>query len=86
MSQQIGANHSKSKGLFKVTFGKSKSKVMEFISGLSENNSHRWIPFHMVSELGHLWVTERQANWLVSMVKSRMKVSDFDIARVIEEN
>ena len=86
MSQVTGANANANKGLYKMSVGKGKSAVLDFIFALSTNPSHRWIPFQMVFELSHLWITERQANWLVSMVATRAKNDTFTLDRVITED
>lgn len=53
---------------------KQRRRVVEFLYALSVNKSHRWIQFPMIVHNNNLWITERQANWLISMVKGKMKL------------
>ncbi len=68
------------KGLYKIE-GLTKP-IKDYITALSLNPSHRWIPIDMVLVLGHIWVTERQTQWLQTMVKVKVK-KDITFTRIL---
>lgn len=78
----IGANSGKNKLLYKAVFGKNKTAILDYAETLAMNPSHRWITFPILVNLSHLWITKRQANWLVSMVHTKLQAKDFSLELV----
>ena len=48
-------------------------RIKEYIESLSLMSSNSWIPYVMVHVDNKIWCTERQARWIQTMVKVKVK-------------
>lgn len=58
--------------------GLVQSKIVEY----GNNPSHRWIPLPLFLATGYLYITERQAKWLVDRMQLVHKIKPFALKEV----
>jgi len=55
--------------------GQSRAKALELLKAWSRIPHARWIPYHSLMVSGYGQMTQRQADWIVTQVKRKAKVT-----------
>ena len=55
--------------------GQSKTKALKLLEEWSKIPHARWIPYHSLMVSGFGEMTQRQADWIVTQVKRKAKVT-----------